>query len=404
MDSFVFLDVCVACNSKNLFQTLDLGKQPLANSYTVGNNPLTSYPLALYTCLDCFHSQLSASVKPSLLFSNYLYVSGTSNSLKKYFLDLKNLIIELCGTQGKILDVGSNDGTFLSVFEDTDWKCIGVDPAINLVSQASERGVLSIASFFDLRLSNFLAKDFDVVVAMNVFAHTSNPLEMLLAMKAIIKDDGILLIQTSQANMFEGYQFDTVYHEHISFFNVKSMKSLLQRAGLQLKDVLITNIHGDSYLWIIGKTDTQVQELHREIYEQQARLYSQEKYENFASKCLEIKERFISLVSQYRNSGFSIAVYGSAAKGNTFLNFAKIEIDAIFDDTPLKIGKHSPVQNVMVKNPEEMRLLPGPYLFIIPAWNFREEILGRIRKLRAESSGDIYLTYFPDFNIGKIQL
>ena len=394
----------LTCSSNNLFQTLDLGNQPLANSYTFGDNPLTSYPLALNTCRDCFHSQLSASVKPSFLFSNYLYVSGISSSLKKYFLNLKNLIIDLYGPQGKILDVGSNDGTFLSVFEDTDWKCIGVDPAINLVSQATERGVLSIASFFNLGLSNFLAKDFDVVVAMNVFAHTPDPLEMLLAMKEIIKEEGVLLIQTSQANMFEGYQFDTVYHEHISFFNVKSMKSLLRRAGLHLKDVRITNIHGDSYLWIIGKTAAQVQELHRESYEQQTGLFSHEKYENFASKCLEIKERFISLVSQYRNSGFSIAVYGSAAKGNTFLNLANIEIDTIFDDTPLKIGKHSPVQNVEVKNPDEMQFLPGPYLFIIPAWNFRDEILGKIRKLRTESSGDKYLIYYPGFEIGKIQL
>jgi hypothetical protein len=400
--SIKILDSCVACSSKDLFQTLNLGEQPLANNYSDEIKSQETYPLCLNTCKACFHSQLSVAVSPSLLFSNYLYVSGTSITLKNYFLDLKDFILNRYGSKGKLLDVGSNDGTFLRVFEDSNWNSFGVDPAINLVSEASKKGVLSIASFFDLRLTEFLAKDFDIIVAMNVLAHTSNPLDMLLAMKSILHDNGSLLIQTSQANMIDGYQFDTIYHEHISFFNVKSMTRLLARAGLFLQDVQITDIHGGSYLWIIGKQAKQEEKLPRETHEEDLGLFNVSTYSNFATTCSDIKESFRSSVSKYRKLGFQIAVYGSAAKGNTFLNYSNIEVDYIFDDTPQKIGKYSPVQNRLVRNPEELRTLDAPCLFIIPAWNFRNEILNKLRVLRTNSRGDMYLLYYPQFEIDSL--
>lgn len=399
MKPFKILDSCVACGSGNLFQTLNLGEQPLANNYSDAIKSQETYPLALNTCRECFHSQLSISVSPSLLFSNYLYVSGTSSTLKRYFLTLKHLILDSCGSKGKLLDVGSNDGTFLGVFEDTEWKVLGVDPAINLVSETSRKGILSVASFFDAKLTEFLAKDFDVIVAMNVFAHTSNPLEMLLAMKTVLRDGGTLFIQTSQANMFDGYQYDTIYHEHISFFNVKSMTSLLARAGLFLNDVQITDIHGGSYLWVIGKEIKQADVSIRENYEESLGLFNESTYTKFAATCLDINHNFKNRVSEFRKSGFQIAIYGSAAKGNTFLNYSKIEIDYVFDDTPQKIGKYSPVQNKLVRNPEELRSMNLPCLFIIPAWNFRNEILERLRELRTVSRGDKYLIYYPHFEI-----
>jgi hypothetical protein len=155
-------------------------------------------------------------------------------------------------------------------------------------------------------------------------------------------------------------------------------------------------------LWIIGKEAKQVKKFLREKYEEDLGLFNVSTYSNFAATCSDIKDFFKSSVSKHRTLGFQIAVYGSAAKGNTFLNYSKIEVDYIFDDTPQKIGKYSPVQDKLVRNPDELRTLDAPCLFIIPAWNFRNEILNKLRVLRTNSRDDKYLLYYPQFEIDSL--
>jgi len=395
------LNACVACGASNLVTTLDLDHQPLANDFLSPGSVLDSYPLKLNRCNDCFHSQLSIAVDPSRLFRNYSYVSGTSETLSNYFDDLTKNLLTRFGSKKKILDIGSNDGSFLEKFAQSDWTTLGVDPAVNLVPESAAKNVVTIPTFFDERMASLLTDDFDVIVAMNVFAHTQDPLAILNGISRCLSDSGRAFIQTSQANMFTTGQFDTVYHEHISFFSVRSMKALLERANLSLVDVSIVPIHGMSYLWEIQKSGSHGSDISREQEEVNFGLYSSELYEEFASialsKAVEVKET----VTKYRENGFKIVSYGAAAKGNTFINFADISFDYILDDTPQKIGKLSPAGNCIVSPPSILAEIDGPVLLIVPAWNFAKEILTKVSTARREHS-DMYLLYYPDTRLGEI--
>ena len=388
---------CVACDNIISEVTLDLGNQPLANDFLEAYTVFETYPLKLMRCSNCFHSQLSIAVNPDRMFRQYSYISGTSETLSNYFEFLTSKILSEFGLAGKILDIGSNDGSFLAKYVGTQWSAIGIDPAVNLVPISLSKGVLTIPTYFNQETTKLLTKDFDVIVAMNIFAHTNNPLEILLGIKECLKDDGKAYIQTSQAEMFFTGEFDTVYHEHISFFNVRSMKALLNRAGLYLKDVSIVKIHGGSYLWEIVKEPVMNLNHEREKYEFELGLYENGIYEKFEKlacrRVVEVQE----IVESYRKKGFTIVTYGAAAKGNTFLNFANIKLDYIFDDTPQKIGKFSPAGDCIVSSPKFLQDIKSPTLIIIPAWNFKDEILIKIRNLRVNSS-DQYLTYFPGIN------
>lgn len=389
---------CVACNGKKLQSILDLGNQPLANDFVDSNEEFETYPLELMHCLNCSHSQISVSVNPSRLFREYSYVSSTSETLDNYFGVLANKILLEFGPSGKILDIGSNDGSFLTKFLKTNWLSIGIDPAINLIPSSLAAGILTIPSFFNQSVAKVIASDFDVIVAMNIFAHTSDPLEILLSMRHCLKENGRIYIQTSQADMFLTGQFDTVYHEHISFFNVKSMKILLERSGLYLANATIVPIHGGSYLWEITKSPLTKSSIDREAHEEQMGFYKEKLYKNFSNTAKSCALKVKNIVKEFRENNYSIVSYGAAAKGNTFINYSGIKLDHIFDDTPQKIGRRSPAGGCLVSNPETLRQIESPVLIICPAWNFREEIFRKVRMYRTNKN-DQFLTYFPEISL-----
>ena len=391
---FKVLDQCVACGQSSFELVIDLGNQTLANEYQINENEIQEFQLQLLRCINCTHSQLSIAVNPDRLFRDYSYVSGTSTTLSRYFEDFRDLMIRNHGDAGTILDIGSNDGSFLQKFRDSKWNCIGVDPAINLIPVAHGKGVLTLPTFFDRKTSWLLSENFDVIVAMNVFAHTANPLEVLHGIESCLSENGVAYIQTSQANMFSHCQFDTIYHEHISFFNVRSFKALLQRTSLKLHDVRIVPIHGDSYLWVISKKQSEGTHIDRESVEFQSGLFGSELYVKFA---LEAHEKVIEvqkIIAEYRSKQFKIVSYGAAAKGNTFINFAELKMDFIVDDTENKIGKLAPAGGCRVETPQRISDIGESCLILIPAWNFAKEISEKIKKLR-NNPNDKILVCFP---------
>jgi SAM-dependent methyltransferase len=394
---------CVACDGESLSKTLDLGDQPLANDFLDPGSVLPLFPLALMLCMRCFHSQLSVAVNPGRLFSTYSYVSGTSNTLSSYFDTLADYIVKEFGIFGKLLDIGSNDGSFLQKFSATNWQTIGIDPAVNLIPESASRGVVTIPAFFGEGISSLLASDFDVIVAMNVFAHTQDPIGILKGISKCLSSNGRAFIQTSQANMFFTGEFDTVYHEHISFFNVKSMKALLHRAGLSLVDVRIVPIHGQSYLWEISKAPCTNSVIDREKLEESQGIYDYETYKHFSKIASDKVGEIASIVEDYRKQGFKVVSYGAAAKGNTFINFAEIRLDFIFDDTPQKISKLAPAGYCVVSNPAKLSEISEDILVIVPAWNFANEILTKVLAKRPNSS-DRYLIYYPETKHGELTL
>lgn len=386
---------------------MDLGTQPLANDF-LNNSNFEKFPLSINVCSICSHAQLDFAVNPDRLFRHYLYVSGTTKTLESYFQTFVTKISKMNLPNNKVLEVASNDGSLLKIFNDKGWESIGVDPALNLISISTNNDVVTIPSYFKRKLAHVLANDFGLIVAMNVFAHTSDPLEILETMSKIIDDNGLIVIQTSQANMFERSEFDTAYHEHISFFNVRSMKALINRSRLNLIGLEIVPIHGDSYLWFISKKKITIPQTkllqEREEFENEIGMFDRSLYFQLEKHAKILKSEICKILEKYRMDGYKIATYGAAAKGNTFLNYADISLDYIFDDNNHKIGKFAPAGGQIVSDPKILSSLDGKLLILIPAWNFKKEILMRIRNLISQSQYDSleYMIYYPKLETGKI--
>ena len=363
------LEECLCCASKNLEPSLDLGAQPLANEFLPSKDaPQESYPLAVNLCRDCLHLQLTHAIDPDLMFKHYLYVSGTSETYRKYLADFASQVYK----GGNVLDVGCNDGTQLDAFKSLGAETWGVDPAENLWPISTAKGHGVHLGYFDSSYEPDVL--FDIINAQNVFAHNASPLDFLLNTKRLLAPEGRIYIQTSQADMVQNGEFDTIYHEHINFFNPWSMKKLVERSGLVLLEVRKTAIHGTSFMFVLGAEGAPAR----------VRRESKEVYDVWARKCRSLAER-VRRVTR----GKRVVAYGAAAKGNTFLNFVGLCPDAIVDDNPLKQGTFSPGQRAPVVSKDYLKTLgPDPVTFVPLAWNLFEEIKKQIQELRSNSADE----------------
>lgn len=387
MNNSIELDRCLCCSSDKLEKVLNLEEQPLANSYLKSKGEYEEYfPLALNFCNNCTHLQLTHAVDPDLLFKNYLYVSGTTESLKKYFQDFVSLTEQfLVKNDKKVLDIACNDGSQLDAFKQAGYETYGIDPAENLHHLSSKNHKVICDYLSDDAMKELGNERYDIIVAQNVFAHNSYPKKFLEIVKNYMDDNSILFIQTSQANMVEYGQFDTVYHEHISFFNTKSMKTLLDSCDLHLHEVLKTPIHGTSYVFVISK------DKHRNrgifLTEKEMKDSPVQNYDSVLSLQKTADKAVKNLkkdIEEYKKQGYQIVGYGAAAKGNTLLNYGNIKLDYIVDDNILKQNLFTPGQKIEIVSLKYVcdRFVDKKIAWIPLSWNFFEEIKGRIQKFR----------------------
>jgi SAM-dependent methyltransferase len=395
------LNECLCCGSKNLTLTLDLGQQPMANSFlTSTDEEELTFPLKLNLCRDCFHLQLSHAVNPDLLFKNYLYVSGTSQTLKDYFDWFANLAFDYYqGTPKTVLDIACNDGTQLNSFKARGLTTYGIDPATNLHPLSSANHEVVCDYFTQDYVEHFKSKNLDIINAQNVFAHNDYPLDFLKQCKEIMHDNSVLFIQTSQADMVANNEFDTIYHEHLSFFCANSMNELAKRAGLHLVDVAKTPIHGTSYLFVFTKTLRAVNINHILEEERNAGLQTPATYIEYARRAEQVVKDLKETITAYRAEGFVVAGYGAAAKGMTLLNFGNIALDFIVDDNPLKQGRFTPGMHIPVVSIDKLDQVTDSNIAFVPlAWNFFDEIKTKI-KTKRDNANDVYVRYFPTISV-----
>lgn len=388
---------CVCCNSNDLELLLDLKEQPLANSYRKNlKQILPKYPLGVNFCRNCSHVQLTYFVNPDDLFKDYLYVSGTSKSMHRHFDWFSDYVIEQYNPKN-VLDIACNDGTQLDYFSKKGLKTFGIDPAENLFEISSKKHKI-VCDYFQ---SGIYKSKFDAILAQNVFAHVQNPLKFLQDCEEVMDDNSHLFIQTSQANMILENQFDTIYHEHISFFNINSMNELVKRSGLFLIDVIKTQIHGISYIFVLNKRRQNQCRIENLLdLEHYQGLQNFQTYDLYRRKVVKILSDFQLQVATFRNAGYKAIGYGAAAKGMTFLTAAEVQLDVIIDDNELKQGMFCPGQNTKIVPIDYLKSLGDSdmVLFIPLAWNYFSEIKQRIQEVR-NNSNDHYLTYFPDVRI-----
>jgi hypothetical protein len=373
---------CLACGGTDLCPCLDLGTQPLANDFKKTETEREeAYPLAVVLCSECHHLQLDYFIDPDLMFKHYLYVSGTSAVYRRHmewFADLTG-----AGPDHEVLDIGCNDGTQLDVFKGRGCHTWGVDPAENLFQISSKKHTVHLGYFETFKPG----KTFDVMCAQNVFAHNRNPLGFLSHAKTMMSDNTKFYIQTSQADMVQNGEFDTIYHEHINFFNVVSFQRLIERAGLVLLDAFKTPIHGTSFMFIVSRNGQPSSNVQTLIDSETAQgLHSSEFYYEWAEKARAFARKIkTDLEGKY------VVAYGAAAKGNTLLNFVGLRPEMIIDDNPLKQGRFSPGVRSPVLPSSSIESLPEHSIVFLPlAWNFFDEIKTKILALRNRPRDTFY--------------
>lgn len=405
MKNLTELKHCVACDSKNLELTLDLGGQPLANNYLDDEKDLANesrYPLAVNRCLECNHLQLTHIVDPEIIYKNYAYVSGTSQT----YLEYMDWFARWCREYSKcwfghVLDIGCNDGSQLDAFANIGFSTHGVDPAENLYKTSSKKGHKVVCGFWEKKSIKQLKHDkFDIVVSQNAFAHIPDPVEYLELLEPLMKENGLFFVQTSQADMVINGEVDTIYHEHISFYNINSMRALAKQAGWHLIDAIKTPIHGTSYVFVLSPNYKRPKHI-KNLIAMESQLQDPATYKNWAEKAEEIKKEFELTCKEYAELGYKIVGYGAAAKGMTLLNYAwNIKMDFIIDDNPLKQGRYTPGGAIPIVGPERLDQLSekDKILFVPLAWNVFKEIKQKIIERRSDTD-DRFMRYFPEVSV-----
>jgi SAM-dependent methyltransferase len=402
--SYQPLSHCLACGGGRLEPYLDLGQQPLANSYHDDQTKLEAFPLGVGVCLDCWHTQLTVAVNPDLMFKNYLYVSGTTATLSRYFTDFVFRVEHDFPSARplRVLDIASNDGSLLEQFKTRGHTVQGVDPAENLRPLSEAKGVPTLVSYWDEAALDRIGGKFDAIIAMNVLAHVTYPCEFLSLCRRALKPDGRIYVQTSQALMVGNGEFDTIYHEHHSFFTVRSFLALAARSKLRVMDIEHVPVHGTSYLVRMTADEGKLHESEDSFaigrQEKLRGFYERATYQSFGDRARVTRDKVRELIAWSRDAGYRIGGYGAAAKGMTFLNFAGIDLDYVVDDNPMKVGLRTPGRDIIIVGPEHLDSQTQKTLFIILAWNFYEEIMQRIRA-RKNDPADSFLTYFPRVNL-----
>ncbi len=398
---------CLCCGSARLKQILDLNTQPPANLYLREARPDTpQFPLCLNRCEECWHSQLSWSVDRREIFDEYAYVSGTSKTLANFFTWFASALRDTIGANKRVLEIAANDGSLIKAMQAEGLSCVGVDPAKNIVDEARTNG-LPIELGYWPQAANQIDGKFDAIIGMNVLAHVDTPLEFLQGCKQKLAPDGIVLIQPSQARMFENGEFDTIYHEHISFFNSRSIGTLAARAGLKLVGTALVKVHGDSPVYFLMHADENVTPsfaafqrgefgINEDLigYEHKVGLFDEAIYEKFALSAHGVIDGVKKVVDEHKAQGFNVAFVGAAAKAITVLNAAKISPDHLLDEAPLKIGLFAPGCNTLVEPLTAAANWNQPTLFILSAWNFRVELSSKLAKIGVPAGSKFY-AYFP---------
>lgn len=399
---------CRSCKNENLEPILDLGKHPWCNDFLteteLGYENL--YPLKLMYCNDCTLLQLDYTVPKETMFKNHTYVSSTTNTLKKHFyeLALENKEQFSLKEDDMILDIGGNDGTqLLQYIKAGITNVVNVESADNIAQLSVDSGVKTINNFFneDLIINENLENKVKLINASGVFFHLEELHSVIKGIKRALVKDGIFVVQFMYAGtMVEKLNFDGIYHEHLCYYTIQSLKNLLEPYGFKIFDAYYSDIHSGSIIAKVCNEDADFSET--EKYEQTFNLdkkYNKQAFIDFASivesKKNDLKNLLIDIKSKQPNA--KIYAYGAPAKGNTLLNYFNIDntlIDKCVEVNELKIGLYLPKTHIPIVK-ESNEDIPDYYLLL--AHNFADEIIERNKELM--DKGVKFIIPFPSIQI-----
>ncbi len=394
---------CRSCASSQGKLILDLGIQPLANNLLRPEDlskPEPRFPLRLGLCASCWLMQILDTVPPVVLFSEYLYFSSFSSTILQHAREAALRYIrefQLTG-QSQVVEIASNDGYLLQNFVAAGIPSLGIEPAANIAQVSREKGIETLAEFFEPALAERLAragKPADLILGNNVFAHVPDPNAFVSGLQKLLKPGGVVVLEFPYGvDFLQHNEFDTVYHEHVFYFTLAPLIPLLARHGLDIWHVERLAIHGGSLRLFAGHRGSRpIQPSVTNLLAEESSkgVTSERYYEDFARNVLRIREDLCALIRQLRSQGKSIAAYGASAKGSTLLNFYGLGQESlafVADRSTYKQGRLTPGTHLPIVPPEAL-LERRPDYTLLLTWNFADEILKQQQEYRAQGGNFI---------------
>lgn len=386
--------ICRVCDSSNLVPAIDLGMQPWANNFLraedIGHEPL--YPLNVLYCSDCATVQLDYTVKKEIMFADHTYLSGITSSLSDHFRNIAQEIDRrfFAARENKsVLDIGSNDGTQLKHYRELGYDLLGVESSRTTARIANEAGINTLNVFFDCEVAAKLGRKFDVINAAGIFFHLEDLHSVTDGIKLLLADDGVFVVQfLYMKSIVENLAFDQIYHEHLLYYTLKTIETLLQRHGLEMFDAYLSPIHGGSIIGFISHRGSRapsgrLQDMR--LLEDISGTNELATYRNFAEKIVLMKEENVTYMRTAKQSGKVIYGFGAPVKGNTLLNYFGIGtelIDCLVEKNELRRGLYSPGMHIPISIEKELTRQPDIYYVL--AWNFKKEILANNQQLLSQ--------------------
>lgn len=383
---------CRTCGSANLTLILDLGKTALANDFLKPEDVpgyKVSLPLRVVLCRDCSLVQLADTVDPKILYSHYAYVTSTSKTMDTHLSKQAAHLLATAhlGAGSKVLEIASNTGVFLKKFKDQGCDVLGVEPAMNIADIAIATAIPTRKEFFNAATAKKLRGDWgaaDLILGRHVFAHIDDLKDLIAGLEAISHQETLIAFEVPYlVDFFEHTEYDTIYHEHLSYISVRSIEALVKDSPFMLVRIDHYPIHGGSILFHLRHRDSRAP-IHESVAkaletEQKMKLAEPETWQQFSARVNHIRTELPKLLQSLKSQGKRIIGYGASAKGNTLLNTCGIttkELDYIVDNTPFKQHKVAPGSWIPIRPPEVV-LKDQPDFALLLAWNFAAEIIRR---------------------------
>lgn len=385
---------CRICNYKRLHNILDLGNQPPSNSLRKNLDiKLSNIPLILKFCKKCELAQLSATVDPKELFKHYFWVTNTSQTAKDYSeIFCKRVLKKIKKKNILVIEIASNDGTFLKPFVKKNYKVLGIDPAVNICRDANKKGIKTICDFFSNKLALKILKQqkkkADIIFARNVIPHVKNIKDIIKGISSLVSKDGIVAIEFHYSKIIQDeLHYDSIYHEHLFYFTIKTISNLFKRYNLYSFDVDKSPISGGSLVLYFSKSKKEMSNNLKKMVniEKKQRTNSYKSWINFSFKAKLHAKKLVMILKRFKQKypKISIIGYGASARSSTLLNFSKLNnviINKIIDKNILKKDMYTPGSNIKIYHFNSfIRNLKKLKLILILAWNFKKEIIADLR-------------------------
>jgi SAM-dependent methyltransferase len=402
---------CRGCTATHLEPILSLGQTPLANSLLTDvdlNRSEPTFPLDLVFCPACSLVQITVTVPPELLFREYLYFSSFSDTMLHHSKEIVDKLIEARGLDqdSLVVEIASNDGYLLQYFVNANIPVLGIEPAQNIALVAQERGIHTLAEFFNAGLARTLqtrGQMADVIFANNVLAHVADLHGVIEGIRILLRKDGVAIVETPYVkDMIDRCEFDTIYHEHLCYYSLTALNHLFKQHNLALSDVEHLDIHGGSLrLFITHPGAVGDRNAVREMLSEEAAwgVRRLDFYQNFADRVRRLQSTLSDLLKGLKSQGRHIAAYGAAAKGSTLLNAFGIGhdlVDFVVDRSTYKQGRYMPGSRLPIYAPAYLLERQPDYVLLL-TWNFAEEILEQQAEYRRR--GGQFILCIPDIKI-----